>query len=126
MDTLPFKIPVGIEYTGLIRLERQFVVVEFGKWSWRKMSKQIKEVRIPISELASVEFITGMLETRLDLQLRSMKSTGEIPCNTPGLVKLQFTKRYREAAREMATVLRAAIAEQRLELLEVEMRRLEG
>lgn len=126
MDTLPFKIPVGIEYSGLVRLERPFVVVEFGKWSWRKMTKQIKEVCIPINELVSVEFITRMLETRLDLRLRSMKTAGEIPCSRPGLVQLQFAQREREAARELAAFLSAAIAEQRLEQLESEMHRLEG
>lgn len=125
MESFPFLYTVGGEYAGLIRLELPFVVVEFGKWSWQKMSKQIIEVRIPIIELTSVEFTTRVLETRLDLRLRSMKAAGEIPCSTPGLVQLQFAQRYREAVGELASLLRAAVAEQRLEQLEREMRRLE-
>ncbi len=125
MDTIPFKIPIGFEYNGLIRFEQPFVVLEFGKWSWRKMSKQIKQVSIPISEVASVEFNTRVLETRLDLQLRSMKTAEEIPSSKPGLVQLQFAKQYRESARELAAQLSAAVAQQRLEQLEGELRRLE-
>ena len=125
MESLPFLHTVGGEYPGLIRLELPFIVVEFGKWSWRKLAKQIIEVRLPISEITSVEFITRVLETRLDLRLRSMKAAGGIPCSTPGLVQLHFAQRYREAARELASLLSAAVAEQRLEELEREMRRLE-
>ena len=125
MESLPFLYPVGGEYPGLIRHERPFVVVEFGKWSWRKLTKQIIEVRIPTSEITSIEIITRVLETRLDLRLRSMKSAGEIPCSTPGLVQLQIAQRYREAAHEMASLLRATIAEQHLEELEEEIRRME-
>ena len=66
-----------------------------------------------------------MLETRLDLKLRSMKTAGEIPCSEPGLVQFQFAQRHREAARELASLLSAIVAEQRLEQLERETRRLE-
>jgi len=125
MESVPFLYTTGGENAGLIRLELPVIVVEFGKWSWRRMKKEIIEVRIPISELTSVEFSTRMLQTRLDLRLRSMKAAGEIPCSTPGLVQLQFAQRYREAAGDLASQLRAVVAEQRLEQLEDEMRRLE-
>ena len=125
MESLPFLYTVGGEYPGLIRLERPYVVVEFSKWSWRKMAKQLIEVRIPITEITSVQFITRMLETRLDLKLRTMKAAGEIPCDEPGLVQFQFAQRHREAARELASILSAMVAEQRLEQLERETRRLE-
>ena len=83
------------------------------------------EVRISISEVASVEFITRMLETRLDLQLRRMQVAGQIPSNTPGLVQFQFAQRHREAARALAAHLRAVVTEQRLKRLESELLRLE-
>ena len=125
MESLPFLYSVGGEYPGLLRHEQPFIVVECSKWSWRKFAKQIIEVSIPISEITSVEFITRVLETRLDLRLRSMKTAGEIPCSTPGLIQLQIAHRYREAAHEMASLLRSMLAEQHLEQLEQEMRRME-
>lgn len=125
MTAIPFKIPIGFEYTGLMRLDHSNIVVEFEKWSWRKMSKQIIEVVVPVGEVVSVAFTERMLETRIDMQLLSMQAGGEIPRNKPGLIQFQFAQRYREAARTLAAHLSALIAEARLDQLEGELRSLE-
>ena len=125
MDPIPFKIPVGVEYAGLVRLEQAAIVVEFDKWSWRKMSKQINEVAIPVSELASAKLVTRWYVTRLELQLKSMKAAKEIPSSKPGLIQLQFRRRYRKALRQMVSMIKTSLTEQQLNQLEGEMRRLE-
>ena len=125
MDPIPFKIPVGVEYVGLIRLELPYIIVEFDKWSWSKFSKQVNEVKIPISEISKATFVKRLFQTRLDLQLRSMKSADKIPSSSPGLIKLQFARRHRQEASDLSSKLSAALTEQKLEQLESEMRRLE-
>ncbi len=125
MDPIPFKIPVGVEYVGLVRLELPYVVVEFDKWSWSKFSKQVNEVKIPISEISKATFVKSLFQTRLDLQLRSMKTADKIPSSSPGLIKLQFARRHRKEVDELSSKLRAALAEQKLARLESEMRRLD-
>jgi len=121
MNSLPFKIQIGIGYYGLMRLEPPNVVIEFRSWSLRKMSRRIVEVRFPISEIDSVDFITPLLETRMEVQLKSMKAAGDIPCQIPGLIRLEFAQRYRDSARALSSRLNAAISEQYLEQLESEM-----
>ncbi|MEM8487117.1 MAG: hypothetical protein AAF564_16305 [Bacteroidota bacterium] len=125
MDPIPFKIPVGVEYAGLIRFELPHLIVEFDKWSWTKFSKQVNEIKIPVGEITSAKFVKNIFQTRIELQFRSMKTATDIPSSSPGLVKLQFTRRHRKAAEELTTRIRTAIAEQRIKQLENEMRQLD-
>ena len=80
MHSIPFVNPTGVEYSGLVRVEESTVVVEFRKWSWRKLSNRIVEVHIPIESVTSIQHKKGVVGDRIDLQLRSMQSAGAIPC----------------------------------------------
>lgn len=124
MESIPFKIPVGIEPTGIVRFEPPYLVIEFGKWSWKSFSRLIKEVQIPTAEIVNVRLNSRFLETSIDIQMRSMKVMEDIPYSRPGLLQLQFTRRDRESARRLASALSLEMSERKLEQLEREMKRM--
>ena len=125
MDSLPYTNPTGREYPSLIRIEESSLLVEFRKWVWRKLSKQIVQVRIPMEEVTSIDLKRGVFVDQINMQLRSMRAAGAIPCRKPGLIEMRFARKHREAAHDLATVLRTAVSEQHIDRLDREIRRLE-
>lgn len=114
MESIPFLIPVGTEYPGLIRLESRVLVLEFKQWSWKSFSKRLKEVELPISDIVAVQFNARMWGTSLELQVRSMRVLEEIPHNKPAVLKLQFARKHREAAQALASAVSLKVSEQKL------------
>jgi hypothetical protein len=127
MQSIPFSIPnvyEGFAETeGLIRFEKDVLILEYQtKDSIVGVLKSgLKEVRIPLSELDSINFEKKLFKTQLTVRARKMSTFADIPANKQGEATLRFIRKNRDAAEELASNLALRISEYKLQQLDHEM-----
>ena len=114
MLTLPCTLSGRSEFKGVARLESSGLVIEFNKWSWQNLGTQVEEVTIYLEDVARVQFKKGVVVTRVDIQLSSIKGyeafifSSERPA---GLVRVKFARKDREEAERMVSIFSLAVSE---------------
>ena len=132
MHTIPFSISDAYEgladVEGLARFEADVLTLEFeAKDAFFGVVKSgVKEVKITLGDLVSADFSKNMFRATLKLHVRSMKLFEPIPGAKRGAVKLRFARKYRDEAHTLASSLQLRLSERKLELMDDEMRKLEG
>lgn len=109
---------------GIVRFEQDVLTLEYStvnSFTGRK-SSEIEEVHLPLEELVSVDFKKRMVGTSLKVRTRTLKALEPVPGNRGGEVTLRFTRRYRNEAQELSTLIALRISERKLERLDEEMR----
>lgn len=133
METIPFTLDEGYgglaKTDGMMRLESDALVLEFQtKDSIVGLLKsEVKEVRIPFSEIESAHFkkgFHGLTPSHLTFSLRSMKYAGAIPGVEQGALKLPIAKQHREAAARLASTFTLQQSQQQLEQMKRELNEL--
>ena len=131
MHTIPFSISDAYEgladVEGLVQFEADVLTLEFeAKDAFFGVVKSgVKEVRLALTDLVSVDFSKNMFRATLKLRVRSMKLFEEIPGAKRGEVRLRFSRKHRDEAHSLASALQLRLSERKLELMDDEMRRLE-
>lgn len=132
MHTIPFSISDAYEgladVEGLARFEADVLTLEFeAKDAFFGVLKSgVKEVRLALNDLVSVDFSKKMFRATLTLRVRSMKLLEEVPGSKRAELKLRFSRKHRDDAHTLASQLQLRLSERKLELMDDEMRRLEG
>ena len=70
----------------------------------------LKEVRIPLHEIASLRLRTCWFSTRLILQATSLSVVTNVPTSTPGRVRMRVAREDRAAAAQIAAAVSEALA----------------
>ena len=131
MHTIPFSISDAYEgladVEGLVQFEADVLTLEFeAKDAFFGVVKSgVKEVRLALTDLVSVDFSKNMFRATLKLRVRSMKLFEEIPGAKRGEVRLRFSRKHRDEAHSLASALQLRLSKRKLELMDDEMRRLE-
>ena len=124
---LPFSIPDVYEgfaqAQGLARLRQDGLVLEFEvQDSIVGLARSgLKEVFIPLREIASVEVKRGWLRTALVVHVKSLRIVEEVPNSRQGRVLLRVPRKERRAAERFAAALEGYMTEAALEWLEDSM-----
>lgn len=131
METIPFTITNVYEgfaeVEGLARLEDDGLVLEFQTKDGivGLIKSKVNEVRIPLEEIAGVEFQKKMFKASVLLRVRSMSLMSAIPGSRQGEVKLRIPRKHRDAAEELVSELELQRSQQTLRRMDDEMQRLE-
>ncbi len=132
MYTIPFSISDAYEgladVEGLARFEADVLTLEFQTKDafFGVIKSEVKEVQISLADLVSADFSKNMFRATLKLRVRSMALIEEIPGAKRGELKLRFARKYRDEAYTLASQLQLRLSEHKLELMDDEMRKLEG
>jgi len=111
MHSIPFSISVYEslgEAEGLIRFDEESLKLEFEvKDSIVGILKSdLKEIRIPLSDLESIELRKSWFSTSLVIQASSLRTTRQIPGSDQGRMTLSIARRHRaDAAKMLSHVL---------------------
>ena len=131
MHTIPFSLDAyeGLaEVEGLARFEDDVLSLEFeAKDAFFGVVKSgVKEVHLALTDLVSADFSKNMFRATLKLRVRSMMLIKEIPGASRGELKLRFARKHRDEAHALASKLQLRMSERKLELMDEEIRKLEG
>jgi hypothetical protein len=116
MNTVPFKIGdlyAGLgECHGLLRDEGDHLTFEFQTVDSVAgvIKSNVKQVRVPLKELASVTLTKGWLGTtwlgvKIVIQAAGLETLKEIPGTSGGRVELSVARQDRQAAEKFVTDL---------------------
>lgn len=121
---VPFRITdvnLGFqEAEGLIRLERNRVVIEYRIKDALGLAvkSDVKELHIPLNDLISLEIKDWWITMRLTLAVKSMRSIEDLPNAQSGEVTMKVSRKHRTALRNFVSHTRLAISEYRLKELD--------
>lgn len=130
METVPFTLDEaygGLAKTdGMMRLEDEALVLEFQtKDSIVGLLKSdVKEVRIPLAEIGSVAWKSGLFGSSFTIRLRTMKYADAVPGIEQGELKLPIARQHREAAARLATAFTLQQSQLQLEQMKRELNQL--
>jgi hypothetical protein len=91
-SSVPFKTESGLSQTnGIAKFSSAGIVLEFESKFLGLVSKGVKEVRLPISELLDVKFRKGFIKrgSKVEIRLRSFTKLTELP-NQEGKLVLKI------------------------------------
>ena len=115
MNSLPFRV-AGVmtdfaDAEGIARLAPEGLLLEFQvKDNVIGLLKSApREVCIPFAELAEVVFKRGILSGALILRARRLTTLASVPGIKENELRLKCKRRYREAARDLASLLNMRI-----------------
>ena len=119
MGSLPFSVSAfgGLARAdGLLRLDGHSLVVEFQiqdrLLGW--LCSDLKELRIPISEIDGIALETHWLRRpRLIVQTETMRVSRQIPGSRHGLFELTLAPRHELAAKHLISTIETAKADGR-------------
>ena len=120
MHVVPFSIPNSThglsETTGIARLEKNELVLEYQvKDSVLGVIKSdVKERRVPISELVDVKYRKGFLWPSMKFYARSMSVFEDIPGHEQGELQIHFERKHRTAARRLHSSIEIQLSNQML------------
>ncbi len=113
--SIPFKIEGAhggfSVVNGMAKISRAGVVLEFEAKIFGMMKTGIKEVRVALAEIETVEVSRKFFRHRLEIRLNNFKTISEIP-NKDGRIVLQISKADRERAEKAARLLEKTRLEQ--------------
>jgi hypothetical protein len=118
--SVPFKMDAyeGLAETeGVVHLEPDALVLEFQTRDgiFGVVKTDVKEIRISIEDLVSVEVRKHVFSTKLKICTRSMKALADCPGNRAGEAELGIKRKHREAAEELAMDASIRIGELRMD-----------
>jgi hypothetical protein len=128
--TIPFKIEGAhggfSVVSGMAKISRAGVVLEFEAKVFGIMKTGIKEVRVALKEIEDVKNKRRFFKYTLEIWLNNFKTLSEIP-NKDGRIILQISKDDRPRAEEAIRILQTARSESdALEILQTPVSRLFG
>jgi hypothetical protein len=119
--TVPFSIPdlyggFG-EADGMAEVGEDALVLRFQvKDSWVRLLKSgVKEVRVPLEEIASADLKSGPFRTILTVVTNDFAAASSVPGSKHGRIKLRIAREGREAAKEAESLLKLRLAQKELE-----------
>jgi hypothetical protein len=114
------------EVSGLAKVGRSGLTLELEAIHLGKPKSGVREVRVPIRELDSVDLKAGWLKTEMIIRARGLNTLNGVPGSGQGRVTLRIPRRDREAARRASSTLRLRITEIEVERLGEASDRLAG
>jgi len=123
MLSVPFSVDEYegfVEAAGLIRIEEDSVILEYKKKEgvFGIPVSELKEKRIPISELSAVSYKKKIFGAKLVITGHKMSTFADIPGSQNAEIILGIARKDREAAQELEANLSLQIAEVRLRELD--------
>lgn len=126
MLRVPFKIPslyadLG-EAEGVLSMEDDHLSIEIQTRDAiiGLIKSGVKEINIPISELAEVLFESKLFSKKLVVRGRKMSTLSKIPGCESGELKLNIDRKNKDAATAFATDIGIRIQEERLKRIDSE------
>lgn len=109
-------------YRGLVRLEDDQLVLEFreqvtemGGGSLHEREEPVREARVPVSAIRSVETSRGWIRRpALDIELARLGPAEAVPWADGTRIRVRIPRRERERARSLGTDIRMLQADARL------------
>lgn len=100
-----------MEHMGLVRLDGGELIIEYqSKDAFiGAFESGVKVVPLPLDLISAVKFKRGMFGANLIIQARDMKSLEGLPSVTQGRIRLQFKRKVRDEAEQLANALQALI-----------------
>jgi hypothetical protein len=132
MDTVPFKVhdpdAVLTETEGLMQVYEDGLLLQIEtRDAIIGHFKRTGEVHIPLDEISSVDFRRRWFGTSLIIQVRNIDVLHEVPGSKLGQIRLKFKRRHRDAAENLAIVLKDSLYDLQLDWEEeLDRRALEG
>ncbi len=112
---LPFsvaRVHAGLsEATGLARLAESGLTLEYQVRLLGLIRFGIREITVPFGEIAAVHLKKNLLQTRIVLQTRSLRTLGTMPGSRTGQLVLRVARRDRETAALLVSALRLHLSE---------------
>lgn len=105
---------------GIARASRYGLILEFETKYLGLLKSGVKEVGISISEIESVNLKEGWLRTEIVVKARSLRTLTEIPGSHQGRVKLRVSRREKEIAKQVVSILMLHISESEIAKLKKE------
>lgn len=126
MLSVPFSLPDtygGLaEAHGIIRLEGTYLTLEFevrdGVFGIVKSG--VKVVALQAAEIAAISFKRSAFRATITLRCHSVRSVEGIPSQKAGEFRISIKRAYRDEAEQLASALRLAISEARLNAIQNE------
>ncbi len=121
---VPFRITdidLGFqEAEGLIRYEPNRVVIQYKIKDALGLSlkSDVKELRLGMDDLASLEIKDWWITLRLVLTVKSMRLIQELPNSHSGEVTMKVARKHRKTLKEFVSTTRLALSEFRLNQLD--------
>ena len=126
MDSLPFKIETfeGMAETeGMARIEGDHLRLEFRTRDaiLGVVRSELKEIDIPLAELATAEYKKGFFGAKVFLRGRMLKVLDPVPGSKAGEVSLRIARKHREDAEQFALGVALRIAESSIRRLDAQL-----
>ncbi len=118
--TIPFKIPNThggfADCHGLIQKTDEGISLQFQPKDnfFGAIKGHIRLVEIPISEIEEIEMTTTLVKNWIVIRMANLHRTRNVPCKTPGEVRLAIARKDKPQAEELLSQLQLEIAEERL------------
>lgn len=102
--------------TGLIKLEGEQILCEFRVVDaiLGMIKSDVKETRIPLSDLHSVEFKKGFFRSKMIFEAQSLRVFEHVPGSEQGEWEIRIKRKDRDDARDLVSKIRLALSEMRL------------
>ena len=102
---------------GIARLDDDHLVLEYRLQDSvvGVLQSELKEIRIPLSELESVEFRRGIFRSVLDVRTRTMRVLESLPGAHDCQLRLVCRRQDRGSAQQLATSVTLQLAERLLD-----------
>ncbi len=97
------------EVSGVVREDSKGVVIEYQTKLLGFIKSGIRILKIPFEEIQSVTYTSNIFQTKLRLQLKSLRSMGNFPVPKQGDLDLTIARKYRHLVRSFAYGLDLAL-----------------
>lgn len=131
MSAIPVKIS-GLyadlaEVKGMLTLRENELLLEFQTQDTVLgiLKSTVREKRIPLAELQSVQFRRRFTRGRLSIRALKMGTLADIPGSTQGEVTFIIDRKDRERAEQLASDIELALAELQLKALDQRQREID-
>lgn len=118
---LPFsiiKVHGGLsEASGLATMNRAGLTLEYQVRVLGLFRLSIREAVVPFGEIVSVTLKKNLLQTRIVLHTRSLRTLQTVPGNKTGQLVLRIARRDQETASQLVSALRLYLSEHALQQL---------
>ncbi len=120
MDTVPFKVhdpdAMLTETEGLMQLYEDGLSLQLEtRDAFIGHFKRTGGIHIPLDEISSVDFRKRWYGTSLVIQVRNIKVLQEVPGSKLGQIRLKFRRRHRDAAENLAVMLKDSVYDLQLD-----------